>query len=332
MSIASAVASLRPRTRIIAVPLSRPRRLPTTPGVSSAPSGLTYYQFQLASRETKRKMREAEEEADKNRPSWIPKGGLARWAQNKAAETWASFGKAQGGWKRRTYDFGERMADRMEFEELALKSIDPSLGPSLSHPASSEMESESSEGKNVRLRIPLYYPKNILSGETVMSELRQYVDHRIPAHRKGFYMWLAIAPLTAPFMIIPIIPNLPFFFCIWRSWSHYRAFRSSQYLQSLLDRKIIVPESSQELDAIYTRHAPNPSPSLSDPITSPPPSDHSLSSGSSPKSSTNSENHELLLIPTAIPEILEKFELEPGATGDLYRALEQARVRTGAGE
>jgi hypothetical protein len=44
-------------------------------------------------------MREAEEEADKNRPSWIPKGGLARWAQNKAAETWASFGKAQGGWK-----------------------------------------------------------------------------------------------------------------------------------------------------------------------------------------------------------------------------------------
>lgn len=94
------------------------------------------------------------------------------------------------------------MADRMEFEELALKSIDPSLGPSLSHPASSEMESESSEGKNVGLRIPLYYPQNILSGETVMSELRQYVDHRIPAHRKGFYMWLAIAPLTAPFMII----------------------------------------------------------------------------------------------------------------------------------
>ena len=99
MSVASAIASLRPRTRIIAVPLSRPRRLPATPGANGAPPGLTYYQFQLASRETKRKLKEAEEQADKSRPSWIPKGGLAKWAQNKAEETWASFGKAEGGWK-----------------------------------------------------------------------------------------------------------------------------------------------------------------------------------------------------------------------------------------
>jgi hypothetical protein len=33
----------------------------------------------------------------------------------------------------RTYQYGERLADRIDFEELALKSVDPSLGPSLSH-------------------------------------------------------------------------------------------------------------------------------------------------------------------------------------------------------
>ena len=29
---------------------------------------------------------------------------------------------------------GESLVDRMDFEELALKGIDPTLGPSLSHP------------------------------------------------------------------------------------------------------------------------------------------------------------------------------------------------------
>lgn len=34
----------------------------------------------------------------------------------------------------RTYRYGERIVDRMDFEELALKGIDPSLGPSITHP------------------------------------------------------------------------------------------------------------------------------------------------------------------------------------------------------
>lgn len=98
MSVASALVNLRSRTRIIALPLSRPRLpLPATNG--APPTGLTYYQFQLASKEAKRKLQEAEAEADKTRPSWIPKGGLAKYVQNKAADTWASFGKAEGGWK-----------------------------------------------------------------------------------------------------------------------------------------------------------------------------------------------------------------------------------------
>ena len=75
------------------------------------------------------------------------------------------------------------------------------------------------------------------------------------------------------------------------------------------------------------------------PPSSPPPSDHSLSPRTSTvesqneKDSTTQHNqHGLLLTHAAIPAILEKFELEPGATGDLCRALDQAGVRTGAGK
>lgn len=42
---------------------------------------------------------------------------------------------------------GERIVDRMEFEELALKTIDPSLGPTITHPRTSEMDSERQQEK-----------------------------------------------------------------------------------------------------------------------------------------------------------------------------------------
>jgi hypothetical protein len=51
----------------------------------------------------------------------------------RASDFWAGLGKpgqkSVGDWKRRTYVTGERLMDRIEYEEWALKGIDPSLGP-----------------------------------------------------------------------------------------------------------------------------------------------------------------------------------------------------------
>jgi hypothetical protein len=162
----------------------------------------------------------------------------------------------------KVYRAGERLVDRLEFEELALKSIDPSLGPSITNfgrknpviaEAEKGVENEPQLLKVCMLhrqlvrkppfmppQIPLLYPESIISSSTVLSDLRAYTEHRIPRHRRGFYLWMIIAPFTAPFMLIrmyhifshysilpsvdgtAVIPNIPFFFCAWRSWSHYR--------------------------------------------------------------------------------------------------------------
>ena len=34
----------------------------------------------------------------------------------------------------KVYNYGERLIDRLDFEELALKSLDPSLGPKITSP------------------------------------------------------------------------------------------------------------------------------------------------------------------------------------------------------
>ncbi|KAI0820453.1 mitochondrial K+-H+ exchange-related-domain-containing protein [Trametes gibbosa] len=294
--------------RIVALPLTRPSK----PLTGKVAEHLTYYQFITSPENTKT-------------TTW------AKWAVTKASDLWAGFGKApEGHWKRRAFLYGERLIDRLEFEELALKSLDPSLGPKLSnivHPSAKE--------KAAPVRIPLVYPPSACTSP--LPHLQMLVEKRTPRHKKGFIFWLAVSPLTAPFMVIPIIPNFPFFFCVWRSWSHYRAYKASHYLEGFLKQGAIVPQGSAELDVIYAKYAPQP---LSAPASAsdghaaekaPPASEHA----SQPAEDEHEEVHgvRLLLAKEAVPELEKALGIPEGSTfaADVYRALEQARLRLSEG-
>ncbi|KAH7914286.1 mitochondrial K+-H+ exchange-related-domain-containing protein [Hygrophoropsis aurantiaca] len=356
--------------RIIALPLTRPNIPPdkrlNPKAVFNPNRMLIYYHFNLISASGS-----ASIEADRPRIK-----RLVKWASTKAADVWAGFGKApEGSWQLRTYEYGERLVDRIDFEELVLKAIDPSLGPTVVSSAATDMKHDKIHIiENQRETIPLIYPPSIYNAfPTALSDashpclehLRTLLKTREPRHRKGFWTWLTIAPLTAPFMIIPVVPNLPFFFCAWRAWSHYRdrvnvfglspyypymelmivvqiAYRSSQYLTSLLDHELVVPTPSEELDELYkssasTLLAPGhaaPTPS-SNPSSERPSQVHSSMSIGATDISTAHDAHKsperLLLTRKAIPRILELFGLSESAGADMYRAVEQVRGRLGGG-
>ena len=144
--------SVLPKTRlpmrIIALPLTSAVR---GPGHTVDPSPLVYYHFQMPPRTDNRR------------------GGWADWATGKATSVWAQFGKApESSWKVRVcgpatrlshqgsradcgplvpfanqfkvFTYGERLVDRVDFEELALKGVDPSMGPKISRPRSLSKE------------------------------------------------------------------------------------------------------------------------------------------------------------------------------------------------
>jgi len=48
------------------------------------------------------------------------------------------------------------------------------------------------------------------------------------------------------------IPNLPFFYLVYRTWSHWKAFSGSKYLEFLLANNLPTPKPSWELDEVYT--------------------------------------------------------------------------------
>lgn len=387
--IMSALPKAMRTMRIIALPLSRPNIPPDhglKPHAIFNPNRmLIFYHFDLS---------------QGNSVKIQDQSGIKRavkWASVKAADLWAGFGKApEGSWKLQTYEFGERIIDRIDFEELALKGVDPSLGPSITHADATQKANEVNFSEKQRpteaLRIPLIYPPSIYASlpptgvnevsHPSITHLRTLLTSREPRHRRGFWMWMAIAPLTAPFMIvressgrdallsnvfstftrtsdlllnlyvvIAVIPNLPFFFCVWRSWSHYRAYRTSQYLSSLLDQGLITPEPSASLDELYTSYVPSLSnieslhsptaPPLRSAASSPantntpnmnnghPSHDPTASSSQPDASNVHKTSQRLLLTRKAIPQILQLFGLPQSSAADMYRAVEQVRGRLG---
>jgi len=219
---------------------------------------------------------------------------------------WADWGKAEPGtWKIRVFNYGERLIDRLDFEELALKSLDPSSRPKITSPRTA--------GRDVQQpQIPLIYPQHIITSP--LLNLQTLVDKRAPRHKRGAWFWLIISPFTAPFMLIPIIPNLPFFFCIWRSWHHFRAYKASQYLQDLLARGAISPQPDPQLDQIYSSSAPSTlnSQEAATPETREPES---------------SDPNAMLLSTSDVPRIQHTFKLPKPFVADLNRALVQTSLR-----
>ncbi|KAF9816053.1 hypothetical protein IEO21_04228 [Rhodonia placenta] len=218
--------------RIIALPLATPARR-TTP-THNAWDHLTYYHFVTPPPH------------ESKTQTW------SNWVTTKAAHLWAGLGKApDGNWKRRAFLYGERLVDRLDFEELALKSFDTSLGPKILPVGRTDKIKPKDHPT-----IPLIYPPSACTSP--LPHLRALLEKRTPRHRNGCLIWIAISPFTAPFMLIPIIPNFPFFFCAWRAWSHYKAFKASQYLQAFVAQGAVLPQENAELDAIYLEYAPAP--------------------------------------------------------------------------
>lgn len=110
---------------------------------------------------------------------------------------------------------------------------------------------------------------------------------------------------------------------------HHLAYRSSRYLQTLLQHDAILPEPNERLDSVYKLPTTITSPSRPSDLDSSPPTDIP----NYPETASAQVKHELLLTRDAVPGLLKAFDIADGSTaaGDLYRAVEQARLRIKSG-
>lgn len=170
---------------------------------------------------------------------------------NKANETWLSFEKADGGWKKTLTTYGNKMFRRIPYEEWGLKTI-----PTLSK---KRREQELSHEDKVEV----LFPSLFLKQSKVLESCRQLAIERQALHRQRMIYSAIGAPLTLPFALLPIIPNIPGFYLLFRAWSHWKAWEGGKHLQFLVENNLIETTPSTAMDEVYTAGLMYPSRQMS---------------------------------------------------------------------
>lgn len=127
-------------------------------------------------------------------------------------------------WRRRIFLLGERIMDQIEYEEWALKGIDTTTGPSLRYLRSLGNAIDPDVAKH---RVPVCYSNAFSSPESILSDINMLSARRAPHHRKYLALCAIAIPISAPFTAIPVIPNFPMYYLIWRAWSHYKGMHKA---------------------------------------------------------------------------------------------------------
>ncbi|KAL6704051.1 hypothetical protein ACN47E_008815 [Coniothyrium glycines] len=161
----------------------------------------------------------------------------------KANETWAAWekdDKAVWDWKKKVTFYGNQALKRIPYEEWGLKTIPP---------LSQKRKQDILDGK---AKYEVLFPARYLLQNRVPGILEKLAKDRQAMHRSKLIWSVVIMPFTAPFMLVPVVPNLPFFYVLYRAWSHWKALSGSKHLEFLLKHNLPKPHPSGALDEVYT--------------------------------------------------------------------------------
>ncbi|KAG5948815.1 hypothetical protein E4U53_006127 [Claviceps sorghi] len=197
--------------------------------------------------------------------SYIDRG--VAWAAGK----WSEWERKESGWQKKVVEYGNHAFRRIPYEEWGLKSVPP-LSSWRGRRRDGEVE-ENLQSQDGQEHVELVFPRSVMSEAQAEEVVRRMGRERDGLHRRRL-MWCVVGmPITVPFAVVPIIPNLPFFYLVYRAWSHWRALAGGKHVQLLLDKKLLRPTPSPVLDALYSQAGTlQPTPAHKSPDSTPTPS------------------------------------------------------------
>ncbi|GJJ75484.1 hypothetical protein EMPS_07842 [Entomortierella parvispora] len=151
-------------------------------------------------------------------------------ATNWAGKKWEELGQAKADtMKHRLHRAGTGMLEKIEHEETFLKAV----------PAKEDI--------SITTVVPFIYPASLKEAKA-QEQVRQLLAHRIPYHRKYMIYSALWVPVTSLFTIVPLVPNIPFFYNAFRLWSHWKAYSGAKHLEFLVKNGTMTFEPSPVLD------------------------------------------------------------------------------------
>jgi len=101
--------------------------------------------------------------------------------------------KYEKGWQKKVTVFGNKLFQRLSYEEWGLKSVPP---------LSAKRKAEELKGKT---KSTVHYPESLLKPEEVNDILQRYGSDAKQGYHSKWFWWTVIgAPFTAPVALIPV--------------------------------------------------------------------------------------------------------------------------------
>lgn len=111
----------------------------------------------------------------------------------KAATTWLGWENKEKGWQKKITTYGNKLFQRLPYEEWGLKSIPP---------LSARRKSDELAGKqNIRVE----FPPSLMTPDAVIERLQYFGGkEKVAYHTKWLWGSIIGMPISAPFALIPM--------------------------------------------------------------------------------------------------------------------------------
>lgn len=87
---------------------------------------------------------------------------------------------------------------------------------------------------------------------TILLELQRFSEDGMRLYKKRAIRYLLLFPLTLPIGLLPIVPNIPGFYLMYRAYCSFKAFLGARHLNTLVQE----PMSSGSLPSITMHELP----------------------------------------------------------------------------
>lgn len=162
---------------------------------------------------------------------------------NKAGEIWGKMEKSPRKYSQQIVQGINKLLDQTPWSEDSLNTV-PSEGYILKTVLENQEERHLTyqewlkDVDKVQVRpVHLYYPHSVLNEQAVREQLQALWEHGMEYHKK--YTWLSILgmPLTLPLVLVPVLPNVPGFYLLYRAYRNFKAYCGARHLRSLVVNK-----------------------------------------------------------------------------------------------
>ncbi|AWU77840.1 hypothetical protein CAS74_002546 [Pichia kudriavzevii] len=166
---------------------------------------------------------------------------------DKATSVWSNFSKSQSKINQKVVRSINRILSKIPWLESCLLSIpsqrfitrklkedkDLRIENSNKYVTHDEILEKNIKGSQLE-KFDYYYPKELTNMGLMLQNFKPEFKNQYEMHRKGIWRELLLLPLTIPFALVPLLPNIPGFYLLYRIYCHIKVIASLKFLVLLL--------------------------------------------------------------------------------------------------